>query len=55
MTDAELLEAVHVVVLAWMKGEFAERQAMERIGELFEDNGRPFIGSVDYPANDTES
>lgn len=52
MTDAELLEAVHVVILAWMKGDISETEAMEKLVGLYEENGRPFLRTVDFPAND---
>lgn len=54
MTDAELLEAVHVVILAWMKGELSETEAMEKLVWLYEDNGRRFVRSVEQVANDDE-
>jgi hypothetical protein len=53
MTEAQQLEAIFNLLLAWLKpipGVPAEETLLQ-IVEVFEKNGRDFI-KVDYPAND---
>lgn len=52
MTDAQLLDALHLKLLAWLKtpNAPAEETLLQMI-ELFEASGRGFV-KVDWPAND---
>jgi hypothetical protein len=53
MTDAELLDALHIKLLHWLKPDPqppADETLLQMI-ELFEASGRGFV-KVDYPAND---
>lgn len=52
MTDAELIRATQAILLACLKGEFSEEQAIIDLIGLYEDEGRVFITRIAGPAND---
>jgi hypothetical protein len=54
MTDAELIELTHAVLLACLKGACSEEQAVIDLIGLYEDAGRPFIASVELLSPDND-